>query len=667
MEKFKDFVRANYLVFLYLGISILLELFGVFVTVGKFYIRDARLFLIMQAIIVFVIFAIKNNKIRHLLFSLVIAVTGVLNLVFIVVYKMTGTFFDFGMLNLRNDAMGIIESIPIDFNYFLIFSLCFAFFFVIGRKFINDVPSPKKIALPKSVKAFFMLSLILVNFFTFYSLNNTEGDIDYKNKLYGSTENGYSQLGITSNFFNELYNGLLKSKIELGDTKELENFIYDSNKVFTGTTKANPNNIDRSKYNVITILAETFEWFSFMQDSTNFPNGFKFEGDHEKVLRELYPNLYRLYDESTVMTNFHAREKTDISENISIIGSYPTQAYINYDYPKNTIPQTIPNVLKILDPDILNNSYHNGTTTYYNRNVEHLALGFEHFTATEEMVSKYGMTNYILEGERNLDSEMIEKCKEVMFPTDRRFNTYITSITMHGQFSKRNNLQKYYDLLSSKGIDFVEENTKEDKMKNAFLCYAAATMDFDRAIGKIFTYLEENNLLDKTIITVFGDHNAYYQGLSNYVKNIYEPTEENYTNLYKVPLMIRTPGMPRQVINKFTCTADIVPTIFDLLGINFNANLYFGNSAYSDETSILYSRAYAVFLDDKIYFTHINNLLYVKDESHIEVAEERALEFLTKLQYCDRIFHNDYFGIKDNNSYQKFVENLKTINSWKYE
>lgn len=667
MIKIKEFIKANYLVFLYLGIAILLELFGVFITVGKFYIRDPRLFLIMQTIIVLIVFSIKNNKIRHITFSTIIAITGILNLVFIVVYQMTGTFFDFGMLQLRKDAMGIIEYIPIDFNYFLIMALCFTFFFVVGKKFINEVPKPKKLNMPFGIKSFCMLALVLLNIFTFYSLNVTKTAADYKDKLYGNTENGYSQLGITSNFFNELYNGLFSKKIQLGDPEEIAQFIYDSNTVYTGSTGANPNNVDRSDYNVVTILGETFEWFSFMQDLDNYPNGFQLENDYESVLRELYPNLYRFYDNGIVMSNFHAREKTDISENISILGSYPTEAYINYDYPHNKIPQTIPNVLKTLDSSILCNSYHNGTTTYYNRNIEHLALGFEHFTASEEMASKYGMTNYILDGERNLDSEMIDACKEVMFPTDQRFYTYITSITMHGQFAHRNNLQKYYDILASKGLTIENGTTDADR----FIYYAAATMDFDRGIGIMFDYLEKNNLLDKTIIAVFGDHNAYYQGLSNYVKDIYYETHENYTNLYRVPFMIYCPGMEHKIIDKFTCTADIVPTLFDLLGINFNSNLYFGHSAFSDETSILYSRAYNVFLDDQIYFTKINNILYKKDEAHIEVAKERALELLEKLEYCDRIFHNDYFGIKDEDEnliyYNQFIDNIKTINSWRYD
>ena len=73
---------------------------------------------------------------------------------------------------------------------------------------------------------------------------------------------------------------------------------------------------------------------------------------------ELFPNLTAFYNSSVVMTDFHSKEKTDISETMSILGSYPTRGYINYDYYENSIPQTIPNILRILNDNnlIINSS-----------------------------------------------------------------------------------------------------------------------------------------------------------------------------------------------------------------------------------------------------------------------------------------------------------------------
>ena len=131
------------------------------------------------------------------------------------------------------------------------------------------------------------------------------------------------------------------------------------------------------------------------------------------------------------------------------------------------------------------------------------------------------------------------------------------------------------------------------------------------SLGIMMDDLESKGLLDKTTIVIFGDHNSYYQELSGYVKDLEDyTTDRNYTDLYKVPLMIYDKNLGHKVIGKFTCTSDIVPTITDLLGINTYSNLYYGNSVLSDEESVLYSRAYGFFVGDGVLARSMNNILF---------------------------------------------------------
>ena len=459
----------------------------------------------------------------------------------------------------------------------------------------------------------------------------------------------------------------------------------------------------------------------------------------EQILRQLYPNLYKFYDSSIVMTNFYSREKIDISENISFLGSYPTNVYINYDFPNNTMATTMPNVLKALDEDITCNSFHNGSYTYYNRNKELISAGFDSYTATEQMKKMEGFTDYSAKGERNLDTEMIKACADKMFPTNQRFYTYITTITMHGQYTYRNNLVKYYDEMEKYGIRSMKGDSFEAFNHNNFYYYSACVMEFDRALGLVMQELEDRGLEDNTIVCLFGDHNTYYSSLSNYVKGIDNTKDSNYTNLFRVPCMIKTPDMVgvanylnttlidelatslvaedntldsttainmareqisnRYIINttsagtqilvkKFMCTADIVPTLFDLSGINVYGNLYFGHSAFELTTSVLYSRAYDIFITDNMYFVSLNNIKYIRkdnpllnndpalkyadiltydSEEHITQVEIEAKKLLDKLSVCNRIFYNDYWGRKNINDNTKtnaqiFVEKLREIN-----
>ncbi len=743
----KQFFKSNILIWIYFALACLIELVAVFVTSNKFYIRQPWIYLFVQLMLMLVLLAIPNNKARHIASYLLLITFMVINLVFIVIFEMTETIFDYGMFNLRNDGMAILESVPINFAFFSISMLAIALYIVFGGRYVRHAEKPVSIkwyAVPS------MLVVILGLGITLYS-NNKGFEEDVTGKLYRSSEASYCEYGAVGNFLNEFVKGTFFAKVNLGDEQQLEEYIYDTNNIYTTNFETS------EEYNVVTVLVESLEWHAFTQNLSLYINGHDIDYSKyadangnaytsaEQILRELYPNLYAFYDSSIVMTNFYSREKTDISENLSFLGSYPTNAYVNYDFGDNEIATTMANVLKGLDEDITCNSFHNGSYTYYNRNKELLSAGFDSYIATEQM-KDLGMEDYSAKGERNLDKDMIEVCADQMFPTDQRFYTYITSITMHGQYTYRKNLadRGYYDKLNKFGIVEQRGNSFDAFNHNNFYYYCACVMEFDAALGEIMEQLNNrvdkngNKLIDNTILLLFGDHNTYYSSLSNYVKDIEDTNDDNYTNLFRVPCMVYYPKMENVVnylnttlvaefaedltkeygevmdnasiinkareqvnsryqinytdngiqilVKKFMCTADILPTLFDLCGINVYGNLYFGHSIFDKTVSVLYSRAYDMFITDSIYFVSLNNIKYIRKdvshndpalsyanlldydwEDHITQVEQECKILLEKLSVCNRIFYNDYFArnnINDSSKTNKQVlmEKLKEIN-----
>ena len=724
----KKFLKDHILIWIYFAIVILIELFGVLVTSNKFYIRSPWLFLLLQLIMVGILFCIGNNKARHIISSIFLILFAVVNLIFIVIFEMTETLFDYGMLNLRNDGMAILESVPINFTFFCVVMLMISAYIVFGARYVRHSDKNVKLPFVKIIMPISLVCILLGNVLVLY-FNNRNFQEDVQAKLYRSSEASYCELGITANFVNEMFKGTFFSHVKLGDEQELEDYIYDPSAVVTSNFAENAGD-----YNLVSILVESFEWTSFVQDFDLFVNGYDIKyskyidedtglayNNANEVLEDLYPNIYKFYNTGIGLTNFYSREKTDISENLSFLGSYPTNAYINYDFPNNEIVSSMPAVLKTLDPDITANAFHNGIYTYYNRNKEMLSIGFDSFTGAEQMY-KQGMTNWAGKGERNLDTDMITTCADEMFPTDKRFYTEITTITMHGQYTYRENLAKrgYYDEMAKYGIKSVSGNSTKAFNQNNFYYYCACVMEFDKALGEIMNQLETRGLDDNTIVLLFGDHNTYYSSLSNYVKDIDNTNDDNYTNLYRVPCMIYYPNMSeiidflnnnkssklgsRYVVNitkdnegndqvgvqvkKFACTADIMPTLMDLMGVNYFGNMYFGHSIFDDTESVLYSRAYDMFITDSMYFVSLNKIKWIRDdqpvvnndpackyadltsydsEDHINRVEEEGKILLKKLDTCNRIFYNDYFARKNINdktrtNAQIFAEKLIAIN-----
>ena len=122
----------------------------------------------------------------------------------------------------------------------------------------------------------------------------------------------------------------------------------------------------------------------------------------------------------------------------------------------------------------------------------------------------------------------------------------------------------------------------------------------------------------------------------------------------------QTLGNPH--IKKFTCVLDIYPTILDLLGVTVFSNLTYGVSAFSEQTSVLYSRAYSKFMTDKIYFNSMSNIIYMSadaDEDYLRQIKRSATVLLDKISHVNRIFADDYF--KGANA-TEYYNRLKAVN-----
>lgn len=662
MKKVKEWLWENRIVTTYFVFSILIELLGVFSVEGNPLISNPLIGVGLLFLVCGIVLNMKSNVKRFVVCSILLAIQAVADLAFAVLYDMTGQYFDYGMLNLRNDAFGILESIPMNFITFYSALFFCVFFIIFAKRTIKRAKTTqfgikaRIVYITVCLAGFGMMSIVL------YNNNSTQVD-RYEKMLTSRHGSNYSTYGIIGNTVNEFAKGLIFTEPVLLPEEQIDSFIYEKESVPTemfGISKDN---------NVVFVLVESYEWFGCMSGD-EYPNGLDLT---KEEWRELCPNLCQFYDESVVMTNFHSKEKTDISETLSIVGSYPSDKYVNYDYPNNTVPYTVPNILRQKYGDEISiNSFHNGFKTFYNRELTHHSFGFEQLRDMYDMadlsdelvksgkVSEPTMINYMPQGERNLDSEMIETCKDLMFPENQRFYTYITTITMHGIYYERDNLKEHREKLR----EIYTPHASDQKMEEVVMNYVSTVMEFDRALGVMMDDLEKKGLLDHTTIVLFGDHNAYYQQMSNYVKDIEDyDTDRYYPDLYKVPLMIYDKKIGHKEIDKFTCTSDMVPTILDLLGIHTYSNLYYGHSVFSDEETPLYSRAYGIFVGEGIVGKSMNNILYRNNrvsDAYFEKFKENAGMLVERIKYCDQIFRQNYFADKEH--YDRFINKMNEIN-----
>ena len=168
----------------------------------------------------------------------------VVNLVFIVIFEMTETIFDFGMFNLRNDGMAILESVPINFTFFAISMFVISLYIVFGGRYVRHAEQPVSIkwwAIPSLIITLTGLGVTLYT-------NNKGYEQDVRTKLYRSSEASYCEYGVVGNFLNEFVKGTFFNKVKLGDEQQLEDFIYSADSIYSSNFDQN------QEYNVVTVL-----------------------------------------------------------------------------------------------------------------------------------------------------------------------------------------------------------------------------------------------------------------------------------------------------------------------------------------------------------------------------------------------------------------------------
>jgi hypothetical protein len=356
----------------------------------------------------------KKDKLKLIVSVIFLGTQIILDTILIFLYDSYGAVFEWSLMNQRNDAYGTVEQFNFQYG-FIIITLIITIIFTIINYFNNKKNNQRNFKISKYL---IVLPIIFIFFMPINELISSN-NVGYTHLLYSKTYNQYQDMGAFSSLIYQTIKGNIK--IKTNEKTDIEDFIYKERidkSFYNGISKNN---------NLILILVESLEWYPFTLYS-----------EHTK---EILPNLTSLMNDSVVATQYHQKEKTDVSEAFSILGNYPMDKYVNYDYAKNVYPFSLPNLIRneatLNNQNIVINAFHHNYGDFYNRYNLYKSWGFDKLYAINEM-KEYGVldTWNHKKGERNLDSIAFNKMKEVMFPTVERFFSYILSFSMHG-FTKK--------------------------------------------------------------------------------------------------------------------------------------------------------------------------------------------------------------------------------------
>ncbi len=299
------------------------------------------------------------------------------------------------------------------------------------------------------------------------------------------------------------------------------------------------------------------------------------------VNETLTPTLYKLVNQGFTFSNFYSPiyyVSTSDGEYVSLTSLLPKESVWSfYKSSKNYLPYVYGNVFKNLGYETY--AFHDGQYKYYDRNLSHPNMGYKYMACGNGLEKLMNCKKW-----PQSDLEMINATFD-MYSNEEKFVAYYMSISGHLEYNF------YGNNMANKNKALVADTEYSDKIK----AYIACQIELDKALEELINKLKEKDILDDTVIVLSADHYPY--GLTNDDINSVTPLEDAKFDIHKNNLIIWSNTMKKNIkIDKIAESLDILPTILNLFGINYDSRLLIGKDILSDTDGL-------VILNDRSWIT----------------------------------------------------------------
>ena len=296
----------------------------------------------------------------------------------------------------------------------------------------------------------------------------------------------------------------------------------------------------------------------------------------EVIDPERTPTLYRMATEGIHFKEYYQPAwgaSTTSGEFSNVVGLVPvTGGMCMVESTQQNLFLTLGNQLQELN--YWSGAYHNHLHDFYDRNKTHVHLGYDTFKGL------YG-------GLEGVDKVWTESDKQMIDATigeyiDKQpFSVYYMTVSGHCMYSKHENFQ------AKKNYHLVEDMEASEAVK----CYHAAQLELEFAMEALIGYLEEAGIADDTLIVMATDHYPYglersatWQNTSDYLRELYGVEDYDQFIRDHSALIIWSGALEDMdiVVDEPVYSLDILPTVSNLMGIDYDSRLLAGRDVFSD-------------------------------------------------------------------------------------
>lgn len=320
--------------------------------------------------------------------------------------------------------------------------------------------------------------------------------------------------------------------------------------------------------------------------------------------KDLTPNLYKLTQQGIIFNNYYNTfpNTTTDGEYALMQGLYPdagrSKAVSSLYASRNSyLPFTLGNVFQS-QRGVESFGYHNYRGSYYGRSESHPNMGYTMKFAGDGMTFT---TNWPAS-----DLEMMEQSVDDYIGKEP-FHAYYMTFSGHYKYDIGTNE------MAKRNWDQVKDLPYSS---NAIKAYLSCNIEFDKALGYLMERLEQAGVADRTAIVIAGDHFPYGLKDSEYAELIGHDIDG--FSKFKSTLIFWVGGLEENiVVDEYCCNVDVLPTILNLWGFEYDSRLLAGTDVFSDGThaAVLVDKS---FLTDKVWFNaSTGEIRYQVPESEI--------------------------------------------------
>ena len=549
----RAFIKKYYYIFLLVLPFILIDIFTRYKV--EFYgllKLVPNMFTLLWIFLILSICLFSKKKIGKTVYILFFILSLIIYLVNNIYYSMTGVFFDFSMLLLASEGSEyLIDAIKnCDLSVYLFLIPIFITFILAIKVYPKEEHKSYK-GIILTIFIFIVLHSITPIFLGKANEELTWSTWRNPRNIYNSFNDNNKAIKVSGLYeytVRNFYITFLKSdegtnQKDLDFLKEEYSKEKEVNKNrYTGKYKGN---------NLIIVQLEGLDsWvinkndtptlYSMMRNSINFTNHYSYYNGGGSTFNS----------EFAVNTGF-----------ITPV-SYTQNAYT---FNKNSFPYSLAHLFKKQGYAV--NAFHMNTKEYYSRGTNYKNWGYDNYYGLVDQ-NTYKDNSYYLDRELLLNEEF----KEKMFGSEK-FVDYIITYTNHMPFNpEKGNCKMLLDLDKKENENVSYDLTEED-------CVRRQAKETDYMMDLLIKELKEREIFDKTTIVVLTDHYLYTLSDKS-ILDKYKNTSNNLIN--HTPFFIYTNNKDKKTIKTVTSQLNVLPTVLNLFGIDYNPNHYIGQDALNN-------------------------------------------------------------------------------------